>query len=69
MISLDFDWQTNEFMPYCRSTQLREKTCTAMNKPVICLAETLLKLWNRLHIIELIFFQRKKLYYVFEKDP
>ena len=24
MISLDFDWQTNEFMVYCRSTQLRE---------------------------------------------
>ena len=26
MISLDFDWQTNEFMLYCRTTQLREKT-------------------------------------------
>ena len=25
-ICLDFDWQTNEFMLYCRSTQLREKT-------------------------------------------
>ena len=24
--NLDFDWQTNEFMLYCRSTQLREKT-------------------------------------------
>ena len=26
MISLDFDWQTNEFMLYCRTTQLREKS-------------------------------------------
>ena len=26
MKNLDFDWQTNEFMIYCRSTQLREKT-------------------------------------------
>lgn len=25
-ICLDFDWQTNEFIVYCRSTQLREKT-------------------------------------------
>ena len=29
MISLDFDWQTNEFMLYCRTTQLREKSITA----------------------------------------
>ena len=26
MISLDFDWQTNEFMLYCHSTQLQEKS-------------------------------------------
>ena len=26
MKCLDFDWQINEFMVYCRSTQLREKT-------------------------------------------
>ena len=26
MISLDFEWQTNEFMLYCRTTQLREKS-------------------------------------------
>ena len=25
-ICLNFDWQTNEFMLYCRTTQLREKT-------------------------------------------
>ena len=25
-ICLDLDWQTNEFMLYCRTTQLREKT-------------------------------------------
>ena len=25
-ICLDFDWQTNEFMLYCRTSQLREKT-------------------------------------------
>ena len=25
MICLDFDWQIDEFMVYCRSTQLREK--------------------------------------------
>ena len=24
MKCLDYDWQTNEFMLYCRSTQLRE---------------------------------------------
>ena len=29
MISLDFEWQTNEFMLYCRSTQLREKTMSS----------------------------------------
>ena len=26
MKCLDFDWQINEFMIYCRSTQLRERT-------------------------------------------
>ena len=26
MKRLDFDWQINEFMFYCRSTQLREKS-------------------------------------------
>ena len=26
MKCLDFDWQINEFMVYCRSTQLRERT-------------------------------------------
>ena len=25
-ICLDFDWQIDEFMVYCRSTQLREKS-------------------------------------------
>ena len=29
MISLDFDWQTNEFMLYCRTSQLREKSMMA----------------------------------------
>jgi integrase/recombinase XerD len=29
MISLDFEWQTNEFMLYCRTTQLREKSMMA----------------------------------------
>ena len=29
MISLDFDWQTTEFMLYCRTTQLREKSMMA----------------------------------------
>lgn len=29
MKNLDFDWQTNEFMLYCRSTQLREKTMSS----------------------------------------
>ena len=28
MICLDFEWQTNEFMVYCRTTQLREKSMT-----------------------------------------
>ena len=26
MTNTDFDWQIDEFMVYCRSTQLREKT-------------------------------------------
>ena len=26
MICLDFDWQIDEFMVYCRSAQLRDKT-------------------------------------------
>ena len=26
MRNYDFDWQINEFMVYCRSTQLRERT-------------------------------------------
>ena len=26
MKCFDFDWQINEFMVYCRSTQLREKS-------------------------------------------
>ena len=26
MICLDFDWQIDEFMVYCRSTQLRHQT-------------------------------------------
>ena len=26
MKNYDFDWQINEFMIYCRSTQLRERT-------------------------------------------
>ena len=29
MISLDLEWQTNEFMLYCRTTQLREKSMMA----------------------------------------
>ena len=30
MKNLDFDWQTNEFMLYCRSIQLREKRCLSL---------------------------------------
>ena len=33
MISLEFDWQTNEFMLYCRTSQLREKSMLRMSKP------------------------------------
>lgn len=29
MKCLDFDWQINEFMVYCPSTQLREKTMSS----------------------------------------
>ena len=29
MKNLDFDWQDNEFMLYCRSTQLREKNMSS----------------------------------------
>ena len=29
MKNLDFDWLTDEFMLYCRSTQLREKTMSS----------------------------------------
>jgi len=34
MVSLDFDWQTNEFMLYCRTTQLREKSMMAYEQPL-----------------------------------
>lgn len=39
MKNLDFDWQSNEFMLYCRSTQLREKTMSS--------CEQTLKLFGR----------------------
>ena len=29
MKNLDFEWLTDEFMLYCRSTQLREKTMSS----------------------------------------
>ena len=29
MKCLDFDWQINEFMVYCRSIQLREKSMSS----------------------------------------
>lgn len=37
-ICLDFDWQTNEFMLHCRSTQLREHTMYS-NKQTLQLFE------------------------------
>ena len=33
MKNLGFDWLTDEFMLYCRCTQLRKKRCFLMNKP------------------------------------
>ena len=32
MKCLDFDWQINEFMIYCRSTQLREKSMASYDQ-------------------------------------
>ena len=34
MKSLDFDWQINEFMVYCRSTQLREKSMASYEQAI-----------------------------------
>ena len=34
MNSLDFDWQINEFMVYCRSSQLREKSMQAYEQAI-----------------------------------
>ena len=31
----DFDWQTNEFMLYCRTTQLREKSMMAYEQMLV----------------------------------
>lgn len=35
MISLDFEWQINEFMVYCRSTQSREKSMARYEQALI----------------------------------
>ena len=43
MKCLDFDWQINEFMVYCRSTQLREKSMQVTNKPFASLSVGVLK--------------------------
>ena len=37
MKCLDFDWQINEFMVYCRSTQLRERTMYALRIVILSL--------------------------------
>ena len=46
MKNLDFEWLTDEFMLYCRSTQLREKTMSSytchggqrsIREPQLCL--------------------------------
>ena len=34
MKCLDFEWQINEFMVYCRSTQLREKSIVSYEQPL-----------------------------------
>ena len=36
MKNLDFEWLTDEFMLYCRSTQLREKTMSSYEQRVNC---------------------------------
>lgn len=38
MICLDFDWQIDEFMVYCRSTQLRAQTMKSYEQ-TLCLFE------------------------------
>ena len=34
MKNLDFEWLTDEFMLYCRSTQFREKTMSSYEQPL-----------------------------------
>ena len=46
MKNLDFEWLTDEFMVYCRSTQLREKTMSSY--------EQSLKLLHRLYMKSLL---------------
>ena len=70
MISLDFEWQTNEFMLYCRTTQLREKSMMAYEQSlklferwcrdemgiftVDKVTENVLLYWNLVVIIEVV---------------
>ena len=48
MKSKDFEWLTDEFMLYCRSTQLREKTMSRVEQfwvaELICLLIKFLQL-------------------------
>ena len=57
MKCLDFDWQINEFMVYCRSTQLREKSMMAYPLGATGSARQL-SLCRQLSPCHTLFFQR-----------
>lgn len=59
MKCLDFDWQINEFMVYCRSTQLREKSMASY--------EQALRLFERWCAEELRIILRHEVHIFFEE--
>ena len=60
MKNLDFEWLTDEFMLYCRTTQLREKSMMAY--------EQSLKLFQRRCMDEMAFLQLIKLQRMLSAD-
>ena len=54
-ICLDFDWQTNEFIVYCRTTQLREKSMMAYEQTL-----RLFERWCMEEMKIMIIYQKEK---------
>ena len=49
MKNLDFDWLTDEFMLYCRSTQLREKTMNSYEQTLYLFGAKNWKTYSQIH--------------------